>query len=122
MWGCCLMSEQTEQIIVADYLRSLEADFIHIPSEGARRRVTGAILKLMGWSAGIPDLIIFGIPGRNVRMVALEMKDDDERLTASDEQNDWLRRLQRYGFVPGVACGADAAVKFLRSLGYVGVA
>lgn len=115
------MSEQTEQIVVADYLSNLGADFIHVPSEGARRRSTGAVLKLMGWSKGFPDLLIFGIPGRDVKGVALEMKDDDEKLDATDEQKEWLHKLSRWGFVPAVACGADAAVKFLRGVGYVGI-
>jgi hypothetical protein len=76
----------------------------HVPNGGWRSRVEGAILKAIGTTAGIPDIIcIF-----EGRVYALELKSADGRVTGL--QRVVHGRLRAAGAVVAVAYGIDQAL------------
>lgn len=93
--------------------------WVHVPNEGRRSRVSGALLKAAGMKAGYPDITIFDappkIPGR-IGM-AIELKAQGGR--ANRAQIDWLAALSHRGFETCVAVGWDGLVAELRRAGYL---
>jgi VRR-NUC domain len=86
--------------------------WFHVPSGaffGGRRQ--GAIMKSLGWIAGLPDL--FAI--HNGRIFAIELKAESGR--TSDAQLACLDRLRQAGAIVAVATGLDEALRKLENLG-----
>jgi hypothetical protein len=86
--------------------------WFHVPSGaffGGRRQ--GAIMKSLGWFAGLPDL--FAI--HNGRIFAIELKAEKGR--ATDKQLECLDRLRQAGAIVAVATGIDEALRKLENFG-----
>jgi hypothetical protein len=79
----------------------------HVPNGGARRPIEAAILKSLGVTAGVPDLIIV----KDGHTHCLELKSESGRLTAAQKAtHDALRAA---GASVAVADNLDAALQQL---------
>jgi hypothetical protein len=112
-------TEHEEQAEVVRWLMDHQLDFVAIPNAGQRSYRAAARLRSEGMQKGFPDLLIMTqAPGRSqARGVAIEMKRFHGGKLAV-EQYDWLRRLERCGYLTHVAEGANDAICWLESLGY----
>lgn len=115
-------TEYQESVVFADWLRAKNISFAHIVNEsgGKGSLVYGAKLKRMGRSKGFPDYLIF-LPAKQhptkliivmPQNLAVEMKRKRGGST-SDEQREWLWRLEDQGFQTKIAKGADEAITFV---------
>ena len=82
----------------------------HVPNDGKRSKAVAGILKSMGLSSGVPDLIL-DYPAGVYHGLRIEMKYGKN--TPSDEQKAWLRRLQAAGYFVAVVWSANAAIHLL---------
>lgn len=110
-------SEEDEHITVADWLRARRVFFIHTPNEGKRSWRTGKTLKRMGLLPGVADFLIFDHTLQVDYGVAMELKARDGK-PPTQEQKDFLAEMERVGWITGWHRGADAAIRWLISLGY----
>lgn len=116
-------SEFQEHIVIAQWLRAKPNILWCHPGNGELRdKRTAAKLKVMGVSPGVPDFLIFSIPGALVskfvvRGVALELKRVGKG-RVSPAQAGWLEALSDAGWVCRVCYGASDALQWLMSLGY----
>lgn len=113
--------ERQEQ---AAFVRWLElavgpCGYFHVPNEGKRGRVGGAIAKGQGLRKGVPDLVITRRPPLRpeVRGIAVEMKRRHGSVT-SEEQKAWIAALREDGWAATVAEGWDEARRFVESFGF----
>tara|TARA_R110000824_G_scaffold100352_2_gene238655 strand:- start:2290 stop:2772 length:483 start_codon:yes stop_codon:yes gene_type:complete len=117
-----LPTENQEQRAVVKVLRDHQIPFIHVPNEGKRNRVSGWNLKMLGLSAGFPDLICFQSPPKfpNSKGLVIEMKRAKKSASrVSPEQKKWLKTLEQHGYICMVAWGAAEAIAKLEELGYL---
>jgi len=112
-------TEHEEQCTVIDWARwhvRLEPRLalLHaIPNGGLRNKTVAAKLKAEGVKAGVPDLCL-PVPLARVHGLYIEMK----RIrggASSTEQDWWLEALRREGFECHVCCGAENAIRILKS-------
>lgn len=109
-------SETTEQQAVIEWAKYAQGRYpglknlYHVPNEGKRSKATASILKSMGLSSGVPDLIL-DYPAGIYHGLRIEMKYGKN--TPSDEQKKWLLRLQAAGYFVAVVWSADAAITLL---------
>lgn len=89
----------------------------HVPNEAKRSAATGALLKEMGMSAGVPDLIL-DYPAGVYHGLRLELKYGKN--TPTNAQKDWLLRMQKAGYFVAVAWSARVAIHLLEE--YVALA
>jgi hypothetical protein len=80
----------------------------HVPNGGARRPVEAAIMKGLGVTAGVPDIIVI----RNGKAHCLELKAPGGRLT--DAQLAAHEALRAAGAEVATADNLDAALKHLQ--------
>lgn len=115
-----LPTEAQEQAVLVDYLKLLGLAFAHVPNGERRDAVTGARLKRLGTSAGMPDLLVFSSPPKrpDARGVALELKRRSGG-KVTPEQRAWHARLEACGWVVRVVRGFDEARALLDELGWV---
>ena len=52
-------SEDEFQKSVANYLRIIDSDFIHVPNGGSRNKIEATKFKAMGVKPGVSDVLIF---------------------------------------------------------------
>jgi hypothetical protein len=86
--------------------------YFHVPSGaffGGKRQ--GAIMKSLGWFAGLPDLFLI----RDGRCYAVELKSETGRV--SEKQLECLDRLRQAGAIVAVATGLDEALRRLENFG-----
>lgn len=76
---------------------------------GKRDARTGAMLKLSGVKAGVPDILLW----HKGASFALELKADNGRL--SESQHEFLEGLKNAGVYTCVALGLDQALKALKA-------
>ncbi len=110
-----------EQIALAAWLVRRGVRFAHPPNEGRRSRRQGALLKSMGMSPGLPDVLIFDAPPGypDAAGVAIELKRVNGRPSqVSPAQREWLEALELRGWKTHVAYGCDDAVAWLEMLGF----
>ena len=105
-----ISSEGAEQAAVVEWCELVGVPVIHVPNEGKRSEVAGAILKRLGLSPGFPDLFIFLARGK-YHGFAIEMKYGKGKLRP--DQRDWLRRLKAEGYATAVCYTADEAIKLI---------
>jgi hypothetical protein len=74
---------------------------------GHRKPVEAAILKGLGATAGVPDVLLWHAG----KSYAIELKSEDGRL--SEAQAEMLRRLADAGTITAVSHGIDRAVRQL---------
>ena len=109
-------SETAEQQIVIRWARVMQSrlpalgNLYHVPNEAKRSRQTAAVLKSMGLSAGVPDLIL-DYPSGSYHGCLIELKNGANK--PSKYQIDWLNRLQDAGYFVAVCYEADAAIRVL---------
>ena len=109
-------SETAEQQIVIRWARVMQSrlpalgNLYHVPNEAKRSRQTAAVLKSMGLSAGVPDLIL-DYPSGSYHGCRIELKHGANK--QSKYQIDWLNRLQDAGYFVAVCYEADAAIRVL---------
>ena len=115
--------ESAEQAALVRWLRRHRVAAFAVPNGGLRPGRGGVSMRAQGVERGIPDLLIIDRPPFALHFVgvALELKrqggrDSDVR----PEQRDWLERFDALGWAAGVAFGADAAIVWLRELGFGG--
>lgn len=109
-------TETQHQIAVVEYLERIGATFCHVPNGGRRSKAEAANLKRAGVRRGVQDLLVFGIVGRNLPRVAIEMKADGGRVSA--DQRKWRDDLLKLGWTVGTAWSATEAVSLLQGEGY----
>jgi len=122
--------EETEQITLASWLDWNKVLYCHVPNGGYRHPVTANRFKAQGVKPGVPDILIFSAPlsGWNweierthtgIKGVAIELKRKDKSLgRLSDNQAHWISALRERGWLCNAFYGADAAIEYLKSLGY----
>jgi hypothetical protein len=111
--------EEVDHMAVAQYLNTLGLFWLHIPNEGKRKASTGAKLKRLGLLGGAADIIIFDAPPLHpcAKGVALELKRTKGGSTSEDQEK-FLEKMGNRGWITHVAHGANAALDFLRGLGW----
>jgi len=78
-------------------------------------------MRAQGVERGIPDLLIIDRPPRCLHFVgvALELKRSNGKPSdLRPEQREWLERFDARGWASAVAYGADAAIDWLRAMGF----
>jgi len=107
--------EDSEQYALIEWLKLHK--ILHTANVPDRRNC-----QRMGYSKGIPDLLIFTRPpivsdGLVYVGCAIEIKRRKGGVV-SPEQKQWLENLNDLGWACFVAHGADEGIKFLKGLGY----
>lgn len=82
----------------------------HIPNGGSRNKYEAANLKRQGVKAGVPDLCLPVARGK-YHGLYIEMKAGKN--TPSDLQKDWLKALNKQGFLAVVCYGWEKASEVL---------
>ena len=106
--------EQATQHAVLDHLRWRSAPDLfafHVPNGGYRSPVEAMVLKGLGVTPGVPDIIIVHAG----KIFCLELKAEHGRVTPA--QLDCHERMERAGAVVGVAVGIDQAIAWLEEHG-----
>jgi hypothetical protein len=85
---------------------------VAVPNAARRTVWEARRAKQEGLAAGFPDLVCLWPGG----IAFVEMK-RVKGGTVSDNQAEWIERLQGFGFPAAVCRGADAAMAFLRDAG-----
>ncbi|HBI91177.1 MAG TPA: VRR-NUC domain-containing protein [Terrisporobacter glycolicus] len=90
-----------------------ELDMIfHITNEGKRSKTMGAELKRMGLKRGIPDICL-PVPNEKYNGLWIELKADKTK-RLSNEQKEWLEKLNSYGYKAVRCNGADEAIQVIK--------
>lgn len=101
--------EDYEQICLATYLAKNNILFYHVPNGGARYMSEAVKFKRMGVKKGVPDIVI-PIARKGHHGLYIELKRVNGRPSdLSDEQKEWLTRLEQEGYCAMVAFGFDQA-------------
>jgi hypothetical protein len=114
-------SEHSEQVVVVRKLRSAKVLFCAVPNGGRRQRLDAVKLKAEGVRRGVPDLLIFDAPPNHPDCVgtALEMKKQGASEAAlSRFQKNWIKHLEKRGWLVIVGYGARDALTKLKEAGY----
>lgn len=82
----------------------------HIPNGGNRDTIEAKNLKRQGVKKGVPDLCL-PVPKGQYHGLYIEMK--TETGTTSDEQDWWIKELNRQGYFCEVCHGWKSAVKVI---------
>lgn len=108
--------EDAIQRAVFQHLRQRGAPGVfafHVPNGGKRKPIEAAIMKGLGVTAGVPDVIAI----KGGRTYALEIKTEDGRLT--DHQLDVGEKLLAAGAEWCCARGLTAAIRQIEEWGLV---
>ena len=106
--------EKTDQRALIDHLRWRGAPDLfafHVPNGGWRSPVEAMVLKGLGVTPGVPDIIIVHAG----KCFGLELKAEHGRMTPA--QLDCHQRMERAGAIVGVAHGLDEAIAWLEERG-----
>lgn len=106
-----MKSEQFEQIYLMDWAFNYPDIYpflIHIPNEGKRTPITGAIAKKMGLKKGVSDLFL-AYPTKEYSGFWIELKAAKGKPTR--EQLSWIELMESVGFKAGVYYGWIEAAK-----------
>jgi hypothetical protein len=126
--------ERGEQIVLAQFLDTVCAPLVralgldpelcagwcHVANERTAREQRHASLANQGVKRGIPDCIVWVVPaGSPFHGVSIELKEPNASFSAvSDEQRAWIELHKAVGWRAIIAFGADAAISWLKGLGY----
>lgn len=113
--------EASEQAALFRWLRRHRVAAFAVPNGGLRPGRGGLSLRAQGVERGIPDLLIIDRPPYRLDFVgvALELKRTNGKPSdLRPEQREWLERFDERGWASAVAYGADAAIGWLRSMGF----
>ena len=101
-------TENGEQMAVIEYCELKGITAVHIPNEGKRSARYGATLKRMGLRKGFPDLF-FPYARQGYHGLFIELKEGISKKPTQD-QLEWIARLNKNGYYATVCYGADAAI------------
>ena len=108
--------EDEEQIMFVQWCQLRKIPLAHIPNEiggsTPALKVRALKMKRMGTSKGFPDLLVFVPRDNGYKLIAIEMKRRVGSRT-SEEQKEWLRRLEKAGVPAAICHGAEEAVEFV---------
>lgn len=114
-------SENAEHIVVAQYLQMMPwVLWMHPANGGYRFPSTARLLKRLGVSPGVPDILIFTPGPISGRPLAIEMKSQAKRAQVTPVQKVWLKRLTEVGWETHVCRGATHALSVLKAAGFSG--
>jgi hypothetical protein len=108
--------EDAIQRAVFQHLRTRPAPGVfafHVPNGGKRKPIEAAIMKGLGVTAGVPDIIAI----KDGRAFGLELKSDDGRPTP--RQIETMQAMQAAGATVALAQGLDAAIAKIEEWGLV---
>jgi hypothetical protein len=111
------LSEHAEQVAIFDWVKlNMETypqleNLFAIPNGGQRSRVTGAMLKAEGVRSGVADMML-AYPSNGYHGLFIELKRRDGG-NVSPQQQDWINRLNKAGYLAIVAYGAKEAVQII---------
>jgi hypothetical protein len=108
--------EWQEQVALARWLRLAHTDVLWTASAGGMRTGMGTAIKMKmaGYSAGCPDILIFE-PRKGFHGLAIEFKKDAKygKAYASKEQQGWIDALAKRGYRATVCRGFAEAVNVI---------
>jgi hypothetical protein len=111
------LSEHHEQVAIFEWAKlnmaiypQLENMFA-IPNGGQRSGRTGAMLKAEGVRSGVADMML-AYPSNGYHGLFIELKRRDGG-KVSPQQQEWINRLNKAGYLAIVAYGAKEAVKVI---------
>ncbi len=111
------LSEHHEQVAIFEWAKLNMVKYpqlknlFAIPNGGQRSRRTGAMLKAEGVKSGISDMML-AYPCGNYHGLFIELKRRDGG-KVSPQQQDWINRLNKAGYLAKVAFGAKEAVNII---------
>ena len=113
-------TEAQIQRAIANVLDRLNISWCHVPNEGKRNKIAGNMLRAAGLKSGVPDILIFSkAPSKpQARGTAIELK-RSKGGRVSDNQKDWLEKLDECDWHTAVCHGYDATIKELERLGFL---
>lgn len=117
-----MRSESIEQEIVINWCRAHEYKckelelIYHCPNGGKRNSREAGALKRQGVKAGVPDLYL-PVARHNYHGLYIEMKVGKNSCT--ENQMNWIKKLQEQGYSCEVCYGADNAIKVIQE--YLGL-
>lgn len=85
----------------------------HVPNGGKRKQIEAAIMKGLGVTAGVPDVIAI----RDGHCYGLEIKSDDGKL--SPRQTESIEAMERAGATVVVTKGLNEAIRQIERWGLV---
>lgn len=85
----------------------------HVPNGGKRKPIEAAIMKGLGVTAGVPDVVAI----KDGKVFLMELKTEDGRLT--DAQVSTARDLMRAGATVACCYGLDQALRQIETWGLV---
>lgn len=102
-------TEAEEQIKFVQYLRLKNLPHFRVPNETYTKSWKQKNMnRALGVSKGVPDLFVC-LPDK---LIAIEMKRTKNSLT-SQEQIDWIERLNKAGVQATIAKGCQEAIAFV---------
>ncbi len=113
------ISEREHQTLLVKWAHLKKIVPIHIPNEGKRGAIGGAIQLRLGLSAGFPDLIVMKAHGGymgcciEVKRVKEYYKPWHYQATTWQREEKWLRQLDEDGYFAKRAYGFDEGVRIL---------
>jgi len=102
-------TEHQEQCAVIKYCDWNHVPIFAIPNGSSKSMNQARKFKAEGLRSGIPDLFI-PVPTDTSHGLFLEMKRRKKSII-SDEQKDWIHKLQTYGYTVVICKGSDEAVE-----------
>jgi hypothetical protein len=79
-----------------------------VPNGGHRDKVTAAMMKAEGVTAGVADLLLL-VPSQGLHGLAIEMKTENGR--QSPEQKQWQKKAERQGYRYAVCRSLDQFIE-----------
>lgn len=113
--------EEYEQKALAEWLDWHGILWVHVGHEGDRHPAYANKLKKQGVKPGVPDVLIFDRPPEepNAAGMAVELKrEGGYQSDLTDNQEEWLDKLENRGWITRVAFGADEAIEMIKEFGY----
>lgn len=102
-------SEDQEQRTVVDWLKAHRIRHYATPNMAQRSYKLAQWYKLLGMSAGVPDLCI-PVPKGPYHGMYIEMKSKAKSAKTSQAQEEWINYLSAVGYFVPVCRGADEAI------------
>ena len=91
--------------------------FYHPPNEALRTPRIAMTMHAFGTSKAAPDLFIFGIEGKQLKPICVELKRPGGK--ASEEQTAWLTALESMGWRALVIDNYESMLDELQEHGYI---
>ena len=100
------------QRVKSPEMEKLISDYLNIPNEGKRSRLTGARLKEAGLKSGVPDVCL---PVARGGYIGLYIENKYGKNKPTENQKRWLRALRAAGHLVAVCYGWEQAKELIES-------